>query len=71
VDAAALDGAVEQGSPGFMHSTSVLVAALREIFDESAYARFLNRRQIASSRQAYATFCREHEEGKARRPRCC
>jgi hypothetical protein len=62
---------VEQGSQGFTRPLSVLIAALREIFDESAYARFLNCRQVASSRQAYAAFCRESEEGKARRPRCC
>ncbi len=46
-------------------------AALREIFDESAYARFLSQRQLASSRAAYASFRREYEVTKARRPRCC
>ncbi|HXP17186.1 MAG TPA: hypothetical protein VN868_08795 [Terriglobales bacterium] len=71
VGTAALLCPVEQSSTGFTHSLAVLVAALREIFDESAYARFLNRRQIASSSEAYAAFCRECEEGKARRPRCC
>ena len=71
VRTSALSWPVEQGSHGFTRPLSVLVAALREIFDESAYARFLNRRQVASSRQAYAAFCRESEEGKARRPRCC
>jgi hypothetical protein len=50
---------------------SLLVSALREIFDESAYARFLTRKQITSSREAYAAFCRESEVAKARRPRCC
>ena len=46
-------------------------ATLREIFDESAYARFLSERQLASSRAAYASFRREYEVTKARRPRCC
>jgi hypothetical protein len=46
-------------------------AALREIFDESAYARFLARRRMTSSSQAYAAFLREHELAKARRIRCC
>lgn len=46
-------------------------AALREIFDESAYARFLSQRQLVSSRAAYAAFQQEHEIAKARRPRCC
>ena len=50
---------------------NVLVAALREIFDESAYARFLNRQRVASSRAAYGEFLRESEIAKARRPRCC
>jgi hypothetical protein len=49
----------------------IFLAALREIFDESAYARFLNQRQLASSRAAYAAFCQEYEVTKARRPRCC
>jgi hypothetical protein len=62
---------VEQSSTGFMRVLSLMMAALREIFDESAYARFLSRRQIASSREAYAAFCREYDTAKARRPRCC
>jgi hypothetical protein len=49
----------------------VALATLREIFDESAYRRFLERRQVVSSRQAYAEFMREHELLRARRPRCC
>jgi hypothetical protein len=49
----------------------ILVAALREIFDEAAYARFLDRAGMASSSAAYAAFQREKEEGCARRPRCC
>jgi hypothetical protein len=49
----------------------VFIAALREIFDESAYARFLDQRQLVSSRAAYAAFCQEHETAKARRPKCC
>lgn len=50
---------------------NVLLAILREIFDESAYARYLEKHQLASSRQAYAGFSREYELVKARRPRCC
>jgi len=49
----------------------IFLAALREIFDESAYARFLSQRQLASSCAAYASFCQEYEVTKARRPRCC
>jgi len=36
---------------------SVLLATLHEIFDESAYQRFLARGQIASSPTAYGDFC--------------
>ncbi|MFZ0297101.1 MAG: hypothetical protein WAM13_02000 [Candidatus Sulfotelmatobacter sp.] len=49
----------------------ILVAMLREIFDEAAYARFLNRAGIASSSKAYSAFRREFEEAKVRRPKCC
>lgn len=47
------------------------VAALREIFDETAYARFLDRAGMVSSREAYAAFRQEFEEAKVRRPKCC
>jgi hypothetical protein len=49
----------------------IFLAALREIFDEAPYARFLQRTQTTSSSQAYAAFRREHEHRHARRPRCC
>ena len=44
---------------------------LREIFDEAAYTRFLQRHQMSSSRHAYASFLREKESAGARRIRCC
>lgn len=44
---------------------------LHEIFDESAYTRFLERNQMSSSPQAYASFLREKEAAAARRVRCC
>jgi len=50
---------------------STLLAALREIFDESAYARYLEKNQLRSSPEAYAGFLKEYELVKARRPRCC
>jgi len=53
------------------NAASVFMAALREIFDEAAYSRFLNRTQRASSAQAYAAFTRERESIQNRRPRCC
>jgi hypothetical protein len=48
-----------------------MFAALREIFDEAPYARFLNRTGMESSSKAYAAFRREFEEAKIRRPKCC
>jgi hypothetical protein len=48
-----------------------LFAALREIFDESAYTRFLARTQMKSSSAAYAAFWREREASHARRTKCC
>ena len=51
--------------------STTVVATLREIFDESAYARFLKQRHLESSRAAYAAFRQEHEMAKARCPRCC
>jgi len=49
----------------------LIVAILREIFDESAYQRFLDRSCLESSPNAYAIFLQENEQAKSRRPRCC
>jgi hypothetical protein len=54
-----------------LQSFKVAWATLREIFDESAYARFLDRNRLTSSPIAYADFLRESEGVKARRPKCC
>ncbi len=56
---------------GLIRASRILLEALREIFDENAYARFLRRTQAASSPAAYAAFCRERESAQARRPKCC
>ena len=50
---------------------TVLVEMLREIFDESAYQRFLERGDLQSTPRAYAIFQQETEQSKSRRPRCC
>lgn len=50
---------------------SIARSVLREIFDESAYARFLDRRQLRTSPESYAEFLRENEILRQRRPRCC
>ena len=49
----------------------ILWAALREIFDEAAYSRFLQRSQLSSSPAAYAAFCRDRDSTRARHTRCC
>jgi hypothetical protein len=54
-----------------VHAARIVLATLREIFDEAAYARFLTRTQTASSAKAYAAFRAEFEEAKTRRPKCC
>jgi hypothetical protein len=57
--------------PAITRSFELLAAALREIFDESAYQRFLDRSRLQSSTEAYATFQQENEQARSRRPRCC
>jgi hypothetical protein len=49
----------------------IALAAAREVFDESAYARFLERESVPSTRENYAAFLREQQAQRARRPRCC
>jgi hypothetical protein len=55
----------------FIAVATALLSILREIFDESAYSRFLSRHGISSCPRAYAAFLREQEGIKARRPKCC
>jgi hypothetical protein len=47
------------------------VAILREIFDESAYERFLVRAGKHRSVESYREFSREREMSMIRKPRCC
>jgi hypothetical protein len=68
-----------------MNSTSIIIivlsaiarafalvgATLQEVFDESAYQRFLFRGNLTPSVESYAAFMAEHEKGRARRTRCC
>ncbi len=52
-------------------TASLFKAVLKEIFDEAAYSRFLERNQLPHCRASYAAFVREQELAKARRVRCC
>jgi hypothetical protein len=49
----------------------IFVTVLHEVFDEASYARFLQRAQVASSREAYAEFWRERAQAHGRKQRCC
>jgi hypothetical protein len=44
---------------------------LREIFDESAYERFLLRTHASRSVVSYRAFTRERDAAMLKRPRCC
>ena len=48
-----------------------LRATLREIFDESAYDRFLLRTHASRSRASYREFTRERDAAMLKKPRCC
>lgn len=56
---------------GLRRTIDLLRATLREIFDESAYERFLIRHALQPSRAAYDHFLREQSAVRERRPRCC
>ncbi|MGA1985047.1 MAG: hypothetical protein ABSG72_02170 [Candidatus Sulfotelmatobacter sp.] len=55
----------------FREAVRLFFNTLREIFDEAAYERFLQRSQMISSTAAYAAFRQEFEAAKTRRPKCC
>jgi len=46
-------------------------AVVREIFDESAYDRFLLRTHASRSRASYREFTRERNAAMLKKPRCC
>jgi len=50
---------------------AILLAALREIFDENAYQRFLSRTGNVDSVESYRAFVRERDASAATRPKCC
>lgn len=55
----------------FRRVATILRAALLEIFDESAYDRFLSRTRSARSIASYSAFMRDREASMAKKPRCC
>ena len=46
-------------------------AVVREIFDESAYDRFLLRTHASRSVSSYRAFSRERDAVMLKKPRCC
>lgn len=50
---------------------TVLGAVLREIFDESAYERFLLRTNGVRNLTSYRDFMQERDAAMAKKPRCC
>lgn len=50
---------------------TLFYSVIREIFDESAYDRFLERHNLVSNVTSYSQFCQERDHSRARRPRCC
>ena len=57
--------------PRLTSAIRTLFAALREIFDESAYDRFLRRTHAFRSRASYREFMRERDAAMLKKPRCC
>jgi hypothetical protein len=51
--------------------TQTIRATLREIFDESAYDRFLLRTHAPRSVASYGAFTRERDAYLLKKPRCC
>jgi hypothetical protein len=55
----------------FKKAIRTLGAALCEIFDESAYDRFLLRTNAPRSVTSYRDFMRERDAAMLKKPRCC
>jgi hypothetical protein len=55
----------------FINVMQTIRATLREIFDESAYERFLLRTNGTRSIASYRDYMRERDAAMAKKPRCC
>jgi len=55
----------------FQNAWKIIRAMLREIFDESAYDRFLLRTQSSRSIASYREFAQERDAAMLKKPRCC
>jgi hypothetical protein len=61
----------EKSGDWIKNAWHILCATLNEIFDESAYDRFLLQKRIPRSAESYRAFMQEKEAGIAQRPKCC
>ena len=60
------------GEAGYVAKAArTLLAAIREIFDEAAYDRFLLRTHASRSIASYRKFTRERDSAMLKKPRCC
>jgi chromosome condensin MukBEF complex kleisin-like MukF subunit len=50
---------------------TIFCAALGEVFDESAYERFLKQTCTSRSKESYRAFMHDREAALERKPRCC
>jgi len=57
--------------PRLASAIQTLRAVLREIFDESAYERFLLRTNGVHNLTSYRDFMQERDAAMAKKPRCC
>jgi hypothetical protein len=55
----------------FRRVARTILAIANEIFDESAYERFLYRTGMARSGASYRAFTRERDAAILKKPRCC
>ena len=61
----------ERPGQWFQDAWNIIRAMLREIFDESAYDRFLLRTNAGRSIASYRAFTRERDASMLKKPRCC
>jgi hypothetical protein len=57
--------------PRLTTALHILFDAIREIFDESAYDRFLLRTNAGRSIASYRAFTHERDASMQKKPRCC
>jgi hypothetical protein len=67
----ARDRVIGVAATSLRKTLQIIRAMLSEIFDESAYDRFLLRTHASRSIASYRTFSRERDADMLKKPRCC